>query len=79
MQIEEEEGGDSFDINISVSDPEKVGECSLISWNILDSCNTEALQQLCYCPPEAPQGLYIHKVLDSLVGLSLSWCQRKNH
>uniref|UniRef100_A0A669BUK3 Sorting nexin-2 n=1 Tax=Oreochromis niloticus TaxID=8128 RepID=A0A669BUK3_ORENI len=26
IQIEEEEGGDSFDIHISVSDPEKVGE-----------------------------------------------------
>uniref|UniRef100_A0A3Q0RGZ4 Sorting nexin-2 n=1 Tax=Amphilophus citrinellus TaxID=61819 RepID=A0A3Q0RGZ4_AMPCI len=27
-EIEEEEGGDSFDIHISVSDPEKVGECT---------------------------------------------------
>uniref|UniRef100_A0A3Q1IFV9 Sorting nexin-2 n=1 Tax=Anabas testudineus TaxID=64144 RepID=A0A3Q1IFV9_ANATE len=28
---EEEDGGDSFDINISVSDPEKVGECTTMS------------------------------------------------
>lgn len=26
MQIEEEEGGDLFEIHISVSDPEKIGE-----------------------------------------------------
>jgi len=31
VQIEEEEGGDSFDMNISVSDPEKVGEFTLCS------------------------------------------------
>uniref|UniRef100_A0A7N6APU5 Sorting nexin-2 n=1 Tax=Anabas testudineus TaxID=64144 RepID=A0A7N6APU5_ANATE len=30
-EIEEEDGGDSFDINISVSDPEKVGECTTMS------------------------------------------------
>uniref|UniRef100_A0AAQ5X9H8 Sorting nexin-2 n=1 Tax=Amphiprion ocellaris TaxID=80972 RepID=A0AAQ5X9H8_AMPOC len=30
VQIEEEEGGDSFDIHISVSDPEKVGEYKMI-------------------------------------------------
>uniref|UniRef100_A0A8D0D1X4 Sorting nexin 2 n=1 Tax=Sander lucioperca TaxID=283035 RepID=A0A8D0D1X4_SANLU len=38
-EIEEEEGGDSFDIHISVSDPEKVGEytpipCGPLSWSI---------------------------------------------
>uniref|UniRef100_A0A3B3D2J9 Sorting nexin-2 n=1 Tax=Oryzias melastigma TaxID=30732 RepID=A0A3B3D2J9_ORYME len=35
-EIEEEEGGDSFDIHISVSDPEKVGE----SWNNLERSGT---------------------------------------
>lgn len=29
VQIEEDESGDTFDMHISVSDPEKVGECSL--------------------------------------------------
>lgn len=30
LQIEEEEGDDSLDISISVSDPEKIGECTRI-------------------------------------------------
>lgn len=30
LQIEEDECGDSFDIHISVSDPEKIGEYTLI-------------------------------------------------
>ncbi|MEQ2180951.1 hypothetical protein GOODEAATRI_006518 [Goodea atripinnis] len=36
-QVEEEEGGDSFDIHLSVSDPEKIGGCSLIK----SPCNPE--------------------------------------
>ncbi|XP_039659977.1 sorting nexin-2 [Perca fluviatilis] len=46
-EIEEEEGGDSFDIHISVSDPEKVGEytpipCSPgVSWSILEQWMTK--------------------------------------
>uniref|UniRef100_A0A667WW62 Sorting nexin-2 n=1 Tax=Myripristis murdjan TaxID=586833 RepID=A0A667WW62_9TELE len=36
LQIEEEEGGDSFDIHIAVSDPEKVGEFSGTFWHLRD-------------------------------------------
>lgn len=60
LQIEEEEGDDSLDISISVSDPEKIGECTriyspLAAFHLLFAFGTVFTLQRHHCCLLAPE------------------------